>query len=507
MKSPRQRKTREVAEFGDFQTPLGLALQVAALVKRLGISPKSILEPSCGKGAFVDAAAATFPDANRIVGVDINRDHLDIARELLKRDKRIEIGTADFFTIDWRKFLDSHEAPHLIIGNPPWVTSAELGSLSSRNLPAKSNFHGRTGIDAITGKSNFDISEWMLLRYLDCLEKHAGAFAVLCKTAVARKVLLSAWTRDFPISSARIYMIDALEHFGAAVEACLFVVESGGGKEKTASCEVFASIDAPRPTRTIAFRDHLLIADEAAYEAQRHLLGPETNYTWRSGLKHDCSKVMELRMDGNGLVNGLDEQVRIEDAYLYPLLKSSDVGNGRLEPRYKVVVTQKAVGEDTSSIERLAPQTWRYLVEHAEHLDRRGSSIYKKKPRFSIFGVGPYAFAPWKIAISGFYKSLRFSAIGNSDGRPTILDDTISFLPCWSEQEADFLLDLLGSAQATAFLESMIWWSDKRPITADLLKRLSLERLAREMGRDRDYDRFAVGHSKSPLFRFDRNAA
>ena len=58
---------------------------------------------------------------------------------------------------------------------------------------------------------------------------------------------------------------------------------------------------------------------------------------------------------------------------------------------------------------------WGYLLAHADLLDARSSSIYRKRPRFSVFGVGPYTFAPWKVGISGFYKTLDFRAIGPVD--------------------------------------------------------------------------------------------
>ncbi len=45
-----------------------------------------------------------------------------------------------------------------VIGNPPWVTNSRQGKNSSLNVPLKSNIYGLKGIDAITGKSNFDIS-------------------------------------------------------------------------------------------------------------------------------------------------------------------------------------------------------------------------------------------------------------------------------------------------------------------------------------------------------------
>jgi len=45
----------------------------------------------------------------------------------------------------------------LVIGNPPWVTNSELGSINSKNLPKKSNFKKNSGLEAMTGKGNFEI--------------------------------------------------------------------------------------------------------------------------------------------------------------------------------------------------------------------------------------------------------------------------------------------------------------------------------------------------------------
>jgi len=72
-----------------------------------------------------------------------------------------------------------------------------------------------------------------------------------------------------------------------------------------------------------------------------------------------------------------------------------------------------------------------------------------------------------------------------------VFDDTVYFLPCHSEGEAAFLSDLLNSAAARDFYGSMVFWADKRPITVDLLRRLSLAKLAAEMGRGAEYEQYA----------------
>jgi methylase of polypeptide subunit release factors len=487
-----QRKTKSVAEFGDFQTPPDLALACTKVLRQLGIRPRSIIEPTCGRGAFVVAAADEFPEAELVIGIDINQHHLRWAAAAAERfGGRVKLRDGDLFRLDWKDIVVAAGEPCLIIGNPPWVTSSSLGAIASDNLPKKSNFHGRHGIEAVTGKSNFDISEWMLLRYLEWLEGHSGTIAVLCKTAVARKILLHIWKAEAPVRAARIYPIDAPRQFGAAVDACFFVVEVTPGASAS-TCEIFAGLNAKVRSRTMGFLDGHIVLDAAGFIRNRSLQGPEGPYVWRSGIKHDCSKVMELTVTSGGYQNGLGETLALEDSILFPMLKSSDIGNGRIQPRAVMVVTQQFVGQETSQLQAEAPKTWEYLSRHAAFLRKRASVIYKNKPDFSIFGVGPYTFAPWKVAISGFYKKLDFITVGPIDGRPVVFDDTIYLLPCWSEEEAFFIEKLLRSDGAREFLNSMIHWDDKRPITIDILKRLSIGKLAGSLGLERDYARFAL---------------
>ena len=492
-------KTKAIREFGDFQTPPALARTATQVLCRLGIQPRSILEPTCGRGSFVAAASAIFPKAKAIIGIEINREHLrDAETVATPHGSRVELRHGDFFKLEWQNIVTRAGAPWLIIGNPPWVTSAELSAIESSNLPEKSNFHGRTGIEAITGKSNFDISEWMLLRYLDWLEGSNGTIAVLCKTAVARKILLHVWKKKLPVRRAKIYKIDALGHFGAAVDACFFVLEVEP-KASLVSCDVFDALDAEPPSHRIGALDGHIISDMAAFNEYRGLFGSDSHYVWRSGVKHDCSKIMELTIARSGYQNGLGETVLLEDSMLFPMLKSSDIGNGRVNCRGVMVVTQGFVGEDTAHIRIKAPLAWQYLTRHAALLQKRGSVIYKNKPPFSIFGVGPYTFAPWKVAISGLYKKLHFVKVGPVGGRPVVFDDTIYFLPCQSEEEASFIEGLLRSVAADAFLRSMIHWDEKRPITAEILKRLSVRKLAAALGQEREYLHF-TSPERLPLF-------
>ena len=104
---------------------------------------------------------------------------------------------------------------------------------------------------------------------------------------------------------------------------------------------------------------------------------------------------MELVERNGRLSNKLGEAVDLEPDYLFPLLKSGDIAAGRpATPRQWLLLPQRFVGDDTLQLEQAAPRTWRYLLDHAEQLDARRSSIYRRQPRFAVFGVGQYTFAP-----------------------------------------------------------------------------------------------------------------
>ena len=63
-------------EYGDFQTPFLLAEAIVTLLRYSGIRPQAILEPTCGKGAFLLAAINAFPEVTHLVGVEINKQYV-----------------------------------------------------------------------------------------------------------------------------------------------------------------------------------------------------------------------------------------------------------------------------------------------------------------------------------------------------------------------------------------------------------------------------------------------
>ena len=467
-------KDKSVKEFGDFQTPRELAFEVCLLLSRLNLKPNTIIEPTCGLGSFVGAARKIFHSA-KILGFDISKHYIALTQDKFRDEENISIFEANFFETDWKELFKTFEKPLLVLGNPPWVTNSQLGVLESDNLPEKKNFQNLSGFDAMTGKSNFDISEWMLINLLESLNNQNAQLAMLVKTSVARKILTYAWKNNIRLSKSAIYKIETEKYFNASVDSCLLFCDFSGD-EQTLTCEIFDNLTDENSSQTIGYENGELLASVDRYQKWKYLNGG-SKIKWRSGIKHDCSKVMELTKDGDKFKNNLGETFELEDDYVFPMLKSSDIANGNLQPRRWMIVTQKEVKDDTAKIAEIAPKTWKYLTSHGDFLDKRGSSIYKKRARFVVFGIGNYSFAPWKVVISGFYKKLNFNLIGSYENKPIVLDDTCYFLPFENKAEAKKVCELLNTNAAQEFFKSFIFWDAKRPITVDVLQKMDITKL------------------------------
>jgi hypothetical protein len=476
-------------DLGDFQTPPELAAAVLDCLGPIGRRWSRVLEPTCGEGHFIAALLAqTFPP-REIQAVEIQHNHCAAARALSAGDANwrgthVRIHQADLFGIDLRNDLQWGEKGRLlVVGNPPWVTSAQLGRLEASVRPPKRRISGLDGFAALTGSSNFDVAEAVWLKLITELADQAATIALLCKTSVARRILERAHRERLPIAKASMRRLDAARWFRAAVDACLFQVELGP-PEGLRGIPVYASLAQQRADSIMSFSDGWLIADREAYSASSLVEGA-CPLTWRQGVKHDAAAVMELaREAGTGrLTNRAGEILDVEPEFVYPLIKGGDVALDAANPERAVLVTQQRIGDDTRALGERAPRLWRYLQTHSASFIKRRSSIYRGQPPFGMFGIGPYSFAPFKVAIGGFNKEPRFRALGPRGGKPIMLDDTCYFLACSSAAEAAVLTALCNDPITLAFLRCASFKSAKRPFTKALLQRIDLEAILSQSDR------------------------
>lgn len=474
------------AEYGDFQTNQNLTFQIAENLKNSGVSPKIVIEPTCGKGHFIIAALDAFDDIEAIYGIEIQKKHIwqskfNILDYFLLNPNRkipnIHIIHSSIFDFDYLSIKKSIAKKELlIIGNPPWVTNSALGMMDSKNLPQKSNFKQHKGLDAMTGKGNFDIAEYITIDLLRNFGDCTGNMAFLVKNSVIKNIVHDIPKLKLPIANMKKQNIDSKKEFDVSVDAALFICELNKNTEYSCQESDFYSseIKCDFGWKDNKFMSVLSLNNE---------VDGISPFVWRQGIKHDCSKVMEIESEGNIFCNKLGERFSLEDNLIYPLLKSSDLKTTVAKlTRKMTIVTQKFIGQNTSYIKEF-PQTYKYLNDHIDLFRMRKSSIYKGKCDFSIFGVGEYSFKPYKIAISGLYKTFHFCLVKPQNGKPVMLDDTCYFIGFDTLKQAEYVWELLNSDLVENLLKSITFKDAKRMITKDILMRIDLKKVAEKKGK------------------------
>lgn len=477
-------KTNNRIEYGDWQTSFDLALEVCKLLKEIGVNPKVIVEPTCGNGNFILAALQTFEDIEDVYGIEIYKPYIDELESALgqydidnprKVKPTIHLYNQSIFEFDFAKIEnDLNDREILVLGNLPWVTNSKLSVIGSDNLPKKTNFKNLGGLDAMMGKSNFDIAESICCQMINFLIGKKAHLSLLLKNSVVKNILYKQENSPLSISNIQQYNIDTKKEFGASVAACLFDCSFKEKYSKSCTVKDFYTRDNLQKYGWVGGK----FVSNLEFYRDNSFIDGKSQLEWRSGIKHDCAKVMELTFDGSQYVNGYGEKVEIENDLLYPLLKSSDIKEGIISSTKKyVIITQQSPSDDTQFIRLKYPKTYSYLLSHSKELDNRASRVYKGRPRFCMFGIGEYSFKPYKIAVSGLYKKINFSIITPINNKSVMLDDTCYVLGFDTLEEAKMIQGLLNTKQVQEFIKSIVFTDAKRVINKEVLMRIDLLKL------------------------------
>lgn len=452
-------------EFGDYQTPPAFCDVVCKYLINNGFAeqPQIILEPTCGKGHFITAALKHFKGA-RAYGVDCNPSH---AAQAKASNPEAQILTANIFSVDVSDLCGKERNNALIIGNPPWALNSEL----SNNLPTKRNFKGLRGIDALTGSSNFDICEYIILKMLEEYKKSNSIICMLCKNSVARNVVLEISRNSIATKKIELVNFNSSKIFNISAAACILIIKLSP-EAYTETNYIVKDIDAPEVAEKYKVVDGL-IKPQGEEVPDFEGVCP---IKWRQGVKHDCGKVMELTKNQDGeYINKYGEVLNIEEGLIFPLVKSSHFKSPIITDFKKyVIVTQKKAKEDTSYIKEAFPLTWQYLNNHKADFDKRKSVIYNNAGSFAMFGIGDYSYKKYKVGLSGFYKKPLFCLLHSE--KAVMTDDTAYFITFESYNLAYAATLLLNSEQVQKFLLSIAFIDNKRPYTVKLLARLDLKK-------------------------------
>lgn len=451
-------------EYGDWQTPLDFAKKCCeVLADHLSYRPDYIIEPTCGIGNFIEAAKETFSGVP-ILGMEINENYIETMHSRFGNERDIEIIQGDYLKEDIIKTISNKNAT-LVLGNPPWVTTSFLSLLESANLPKKENYKKLRGIDAMTGQSNFDISEWIIHKAVSTFNKCGDMLAMLCKTNVARNICTELAKKHSNVK-CMILSFDSRSVFGVNVSACLFVCDF----RHHGFSALEGDLDVSKKMNELEFWDGKI---RKKIPKKFHALKGTSALEWRQGVKHDCGKIMELRITDGNITNKLGERVNIEKDYVFPFVKSSNSRKYIIdETEMAIPMTQRKIGEETAHLQDDAPLFWGYLQRHSEFFKARKSKIYKNAPDYALFGVGDYSYAPYKVSVSGFYKQPIFSLAKGK--KPIMFDDTCYFIPFKRESDAKTCMLLLNSPLVQEYYSCIAFLDNKRPFSKKVLSSINL---------------------------------
>ncbi len=390
-----------------------------------------------------------------------------------------------------------------VVGNPPWVNWENLPDgyrQAIAPLWARYEIFPHKGFDAILGKSKDDISVLMIYTVVDKLLKDNGRLGFVITQSVFKtggggqgfRRFRIPHTEEKPTPLAVIHVDDmvSLNPFeGASNRTAVMVLEKGKPTKYPVRYIVWRKKGRARFTyestleEVIAATKRLnfnaepvdakdetspwLTARPHALRAVRKVLG-RSDYEAHAGAYTGGAnavywlEVVMKRPDGLVVVRNLTEGARIkveevtqaiEPDLLYPLLRGRDVQRWHAEPSAKILLTHeqgmrlKAITE--GELQARYPRTYGYLKQFEPVLRKRSSRgvsdmLKKGAPFYTMFAVGDYTFAPWKVVWTRIAR-IEAAVIGTKDGKPVIPQETISLVQCQSEEEAHYIAALINS--------------------------------------------------------------
>lgn len=451
-----ERSAEEVVEavtdsvFGVDLNPV--AVKSAKLGYVLALAPEldAADAPEVGVPVFLgDALALTRED-----GIPVDR---------LAPESDSDPGTPAGFAVD-----------HLV-GNPPWTTWSDLTDRLKdawRETYVESlDLFPHGGAAARLGHGNDDVSVQFALVCVHRYLRAGGDAAFVLKRDLlkgpAGTLLRSQRVGDRSVAVRSVQDFTDLRPFGEQVGAgaAVYALSADADPEFPIPATAWTrgtdepearESDAPNFSTADAMRESLareetgfvpVEADDSTSawvrrDAEQCALG-DCAHEIRHGLKDDAKSVFSV---DDGDLAGLDADL------VYPYLRSKHVVKYGLFGHDRHLVPMERAGEDNESeLRRRYPDTYDYLARHRERLEARGSSWLERGPFYSLFGLGEYTWADYKVVWCRLGFKPHFAVVSTVEDpelgeKPVVPGDHCMFVATDDEREAHFLTALCNSA-------------------------------------------------------------
>jgi len=388
-----------------------------------------------------------------------------------------------------------------VVGNPPWINWESLPPSyreQSAYLWRSTGLFVHSGMDTILGKGKKDVSTLLTYVAVDRYLKDGGKLAFVITQSVWKTAGAGQGFRRFRIGEAgphlRVLHVDDLSGLqvfeGASTRTSVFVVqkgqrtrypvpytywqktERGRGLDYDSTLEEVLSM-----TRTLNFQaipvdardptSSWLTARRRALDAVHKVLG-KSDYEAHAGSYTGGAnavfwvEILARRPDGLVVVRNVTEGAKrkveqitseLEPDLLYPLLRGRDVNRWCAVPSLHILMMQDPKtrrGIDEKTVQTYYPKTWAYLKRFESVLWQRQSQavrrLMEQGPFYSMFAVGDYTFAPYKVVWREVSNNFEPAVIGPIGEKVTIPAHTVILVACQTEHEAHFVCGLLASS-------------------------------------------------------------
>ncbi len=407
-----------------------------------------------------------------------------------------------------------------VVGNPPWVNWEHLPDEYRQQSMLLWTVYGlfpkrKKAMDTILGAAKYDISMLMTYVSADRYLRRGGRLGFvlsqsLFKTSAAgqgfRRFLLPDNTPFGP--SAVEDMVELKPFEGAANRTAVAIFIKGRAvrypvpyqrwKKRQAGRGGAIGFDTPYEevtTNKITYRDWSaepvdqadltsawITARPKALRALHGILG-KSSYQAREGTNTGGAngvywvEVVGQRPGGLVVVSNVVEgakkkvpqtQAAVEKDLIFPLLRGSDISRWSCSPSIKMIVTHeegqrlKAIPEERMQQEYT--KTFLYLKRFEAVLRSRKTQavrhLMEDGPFYSVFGIGDYTFAPWKVVWAEVGNELEAAVIGKLDAhgssKPVVPDHTCVAVGCPERHEAHYLCAALNSSPARLAIRNYI---------------------------------------------------
>jgi len=408
----------------------------------------------------------------------------------------------------WARILRNGFAPLFIgkfdyvVGNPPWINWENLPDSYRDRKEVRSLWqnHGLfapvSGMDTILGKAKYDISVLMTYQAMQRYLREGGRLGFVITQTVFKTAGGGQGFRRFMLGDStpiKVLQVDDMVELnpfeGASNRTSVVALEKGKSTsypvqyiywKKTAKGKPIGFdselADVMSITKRLIFSAEPVDAKDKtsawltgrplAIKAVKKVLG-KSDYQAHEGVNTGGAngvywlEIME-RLP-NGLVRVLNitkgQRRKVESApavieadLLYPLLRGRDVQRWHAEPKAWILVTHlpdmklKAIPEEEMQLQY--ENTYHYLKQFEDLLRQRAAYkryFSKDAPFYSMFDVGTYTFALYKVVWPWISVGVRGAIVSSWEHKRVVLEHNTSFVGCQQKAEAYFICSLLNS--------------------------------------------------------------